>query len=117
MHRWKVRGDDAPRIAAIAAREYVAGGRAEPERAVARHRERVAIDDVVREAIGEPFGQHVERLAAVARARDDELAVDRDALLVLHAGNEPSGVSIERIDDDGEPERRGPGLLDLVPAL
>ena len=55
--------------------------------------------------------------AAVARARDHDLAVDGNALLVLDRGDEPGGVGLVRMHDDGEAERRRPRLLDLHPRL
>ena len=48
---------------------------------------------------------------AVARARDDERAVDRIALLVLHAGHEPRRVRVLRVHGHREAEARRPAPL------
>src|SRR5262249_53931103 len=61
--------------------------------------------------------EHVEALAAVARARDHELAFARDALFVLDLGNKPGRVRLLRMHCDREAKHRWLDALDLGEAL
>src|SRR5690606_38340876 len=73
-----------PALAAILRDPQAAGSRAEGE-AVAGlvRRQGMTIDEVVGVALWQAPAQNVEAAAAVAGSGDDELAVERDALLVL----------------------------------
>jgi len=70
----------------------------------------VKVDEVVGVDLRQPLREHVERFTAVAGARDDDLAGDRDALFILDARNEPSGIGLLRMHHDGETERGGARL-------
>src|SRR5271165_2705131 len=87
MRRRQRMADFAPAIALVLGQVEAAGGRREGEPVAALvDRHRMAVDDVVGMALRQAFAQDVERLAAVAGAGDDELAVDRDAASSLIAG-------------------------------
>src|SRR6201996_9460158 len=97
--------DAGPAVALVLAHPQPAGGRTECKLlAAAVERQRVAIDDVVGVRLGQPAGQHVEALAAVARARHRKLAATRDALLVFDLRHEPRHIGIARMDRDCKAE-------------
>src|SRR5262245_721838 len=98
----------------VFADEDVAGGAAEGEcSAIGIDVEPVTVDDVVGVFLRQTFGENLEALAAVARARDDERAVDGIAPLVLLARDEPCGSGLLGMHDDGEAEHRWLRLLDF----
>src|SRR5512132_1919768 len=65
---------------------------------------RMAVDHVIGMRLRQPLAQCLEALAAVAGARDHQLALSRDAFLVLDLGHEPDGIRVARMHGDGEPE-------------
>src|SRR3974390_3385423 len=77
----------------------------------------MAIDDVIGVRLRQAFFQDLEVLAAIARARHHELAVTRDALLVLGPGHEPGGVRLLWVHDHREPEDRRLDPGDLAEGL
>src|SRR6516165_4788465 len=96
-----------PTVALVLAHPQAAGGGAEGE-PLARliECERVAVHHVVGVRLRQASGEDLEALTAVARARDGELALVRDALLVLDLWNEPRGFGIVRVHDDRKAEGR-----------
>src|SRR5262245_57940066 len=109
-----------PAVALVLAHPQPASGRAEGE-ALARvvERQRVAVDHVIGMRLRQPLAQDVKALAAIAGARDHQLALARDALLVLDLRHEPRGIRIARMHCDGEAEGRrlDSGDLGKAPAL
>src|SRR6202043_1568997 len=69
-------------------------------------RERMPVHDIISVRLGETLGEDLEALAAVAGARDRELALARDAFLVLDLGHEPGRIRLARVHDHGKAERR-----------
>src|SRR6516162_2652357 len=109
-----------PAVALVLAHPNASGGGTEGQ-SFARLVEgkRMPVDDIVGMLLREALAQHVEALAAVARARDHELALARDAFLVLDLGDEPGGIRLARMHDHGESERRwlDPGNLGERPSF
>ncbi len=98
--------DFQPMVALVLGHVKAAGGRGEGEPVAAVvYRHRMAIDEVVGMALRQAFTQDVERLAAVARAGDDQLALDRNAPFILDRRDEPCGVGIARVRRDRKAER------------
>src|SRR5579883_1824909 len=105
-----------PGIAAILGDPEAAARRAEGEAlAAAIDIEGVAPDEVIGVVLRQAVAQHLEAAAAVARARDDDLAVHRNAALVLHRRDEPGRLGVARMGGDGEAEFRGPDRRHLAP--
>src|SRR5207245_8778650 len=69
-------------------------------------REGVAVDDIVGVRLRQPFGQDVEALAAIARARDHQLAVAGNTLLILDFRDKPRGIGLTWMDDNRNAECR-----------
>src|SRR5690348_11133290 len=108
----------APAVAAILGNPQPAAGRAEGEPFAARiDRQRVPPHQIVGVALRQPVAQYLETLAAVASARDDHLAVDRDAALVFDGRDKPRGVRIARMRHDGKAEFRRTNGGNLTPAM
>src|SRR5205085_10222712 len=84
VDRRQMRRQAAPAVARVFRDPQAAGGRADGE-AVARlvDREAVAVDQVIGMLLRQPAAQHLERAAAIARARDDEFGLERHAPLIL----------------------------------
>src|SRR6516162_10346726 len=105
-----------PGIAAILGDPQPAAGRAKGETLAALiDRERMAPYQVIGVLLRQTVPQHLEAAAAVAGAGDDDLAVDRDAPLVLDRRDEPRGVRIPRMGGDGKAELRRTDRRQLVP--
>jgi len=77
----------------------------------------VAINDVISVRLRQAFGEDIEAFAAVARTRHDQLALARDALLILDFRDEPRRIRLARMHDDREAERRGFDSGDLGKAF
>src|SRR5688572_22964884 len=114
IDRRQIVADVLPPLSLVFADEEIAGGAAEREcSAIGIDVEPVTVDDVVGMFLRQPFGEHLEALAAVARARDDERAVDGIAPLIFLSGHEPRGSGLFGMHDDGEPEHRRLRVRDL----
>src|SRR3954451_15748834 len=72
-------------------------------------------DEIVGVAVRQASTQHLEALAAVAGARDDNFRVHWDAPLILDRRHEPSGVRVARMRRHGETELRWPDRGQLMP--
>src|ERR1700758_3709967 len=96
-----------PAVALVLAYPKAACRRAEgePFAALIEH-ERMAIHDIVCVRLRQALGQDIEGFAAVARARHDQLALARDALLILDFRDKPRGIGLPRMHHDRETERR-----------
>src|SRR5437763_10684838 len=105
VDRWQMRRQAAPAVARVFRDPQAAGGRADRE-PVARlvDREAVAIDEIVGMLLRQPAAQNLERAAAIARARDDEYGVERDAPLDLVRRHEPGGVGVLGMHRGGDAE-------------
>ncbi len=77
--------------------------------------ERMAIDEVVRVLLREPFAQGFEALSTVASPIDHDCAVHRDPELILGRGHEPRGLRVVRMHGHSESELRGRDILDRSP--
>ncbi len=73
----------------------------------------MAVDDIVGVRLRQPFGQDVEALAAIARARDHQLAVAGNTLLILDFRDKPRGIGLAWMDDDRKAESRWLDTVDL----
>ena len=62
--------------------------------AVVAYRESVALDGIAGVLLRQTVAQHLERLAAVACARDDQLAVDRQAAFPQSLKPKPGKVMV-----------------------
>src|SRR6185312_1034652 len=110
VDRRQVVAGAAPRLAAVFGDVEVAGRRSEAD-AVAARVERVPIDDVVRVILRQSLPESLPRLAAVGRARDEELAADRHALVVAFQRDDPRGLAGAIVDRDRKPEVNGDVLV------
>src|SRR5690349_19790646 len=87
-----------PMIALIVRHVQRTGRRAEGEcLALVVDVERMPVNDVVRVLLRQTVGERGERLAAVARAGDNEFAVDRITAFVFLGGDEPGGLRLLRM--------------------
>lgn len=68
------------------------------------YRQRMTVNDVIGMRLRQSIGQSHEALGPIARARDNQPAIARDALLVLDLRHEPRRVRIARMQDHREPE-------------
>src|SRR5215472_19013589 len=75
----------------------------------------MAPHEVISMMLRQPVPQHLEAAAAVAGARDGNLAVYRDAPLVLDRRNKPSGIRVARMSGDRETEFRRADGGDFLP--
>src|SRR5215470_6829893 len=118
IDRWQRVTDAGPVVALVLAHPESPGRRAECE-PVARlvKRQRVTVDDIIGVRLRQSLRENVEVLAAVARARDDELAFARDALLVLDLGDKPGRVGLLGMYRDRKAEHRRLDAFDLGEAL
>src|SRR5437667_2122299 len=76
-------------------------------------RQGMTVDDVVGVRLRQASGQEVEALAAVAGARDRQLAVTWDPLLILDFRNKPRRIGVARMHDNRETESRWLDPIDL----
>src|SRR6185436_8091311 len=82
--------DLGPVVAFVVAGPEVAGGAAEGGVfAAAVDVEGMAVDEIVGMFLGQTVGEESERFAAIARARRDDAAIDRDAFFIFLSRNEP----------------------------
>src|ERR1700719_721950 len=72
------------------------------------------VHDIISVRLGETFGEDLEALATVAGTRDRELALTRDAFLVLDLGHEPGRIRLARVHGHGKAERRRLNSGDLA---
>ena len=72
-----------------------------------------ATNDVISVRLRQALGEDIEAFAAVARTRHDQLALARDALLILDFRDEPRRIRLARMHDDREAERRWLHARDL----
>src|SRR5215471_5502533 len=105
---WRQRVRHAgPAVALVLAHPQAARRRAEGEPfAGLIERESMAIHDIVGVRLRQALSQDIEGFAAVACARHNQLALARDAFLILDFRDKPRGVGRARMHDDREPERR-----------
>src|SRR6185503_20258002 len=75
--------------------------------------EPVTVHDVVRVLLRQAVAQDLEALAAVARTRNDERAVDGIAPLILLARHEPRRLGLLGVHDHGEAEHGRLRVRDL----
>src|SRR5207245_10363894 len=73
----------------------------------------VAVDDIVGVRLRQPLGQDVEALAAIARARDHQLAIAGNTLLILDFRDKPRGIGLTWMDDNRKAESRWLDTVDL----
>src|SRR5262249_34152535 len=96
-----------PAVALVLAHPKAARGRAEGEPFAARiERESMAIHDIVGVRLRQALGEDIEGFAAVARSRHGQLALARNAFLILDFRDKPRRVGLPRMHDDREAERR-----------
>src|SRR5262245_24053608 len=79
----------------------------------------MAVHDIVCVRLRQALGEDIEGFAAVARARHNQLALARDAFLILDFRDKPRGVGLPRMHDDREAKcrRLDAGDLRKRPAL
>lgn len=112
-----MRGEIIPGITLIAAMPEGAGGGAEGQLiSIWRDLQRVAIDEVVGMFLRQAIGAGGESFPAIARAGDDEFAVDRDAQFVFYRRYKPRGAGILRVNRYGETKSRRSDVFNFMPA-
>src|SRR6266699_2644230 len=116
IHRWEMLRDRLPAVALVLTHPQGPCRRAERE-PVPRlvHVERVAIGEIVGVLLRQSLREHLEAFPPIPRARHDDPALHRDALLVAHARHEPGGVRVVGMHRDREAEPRGLDRGDLLP--
>src|SRR5206468_19500 len=103
VHRRQVVADAAPALAAILRNVHVAGGAAEAHPVAARV-ERVPVHHVVGVLLRQPLAERLPARPAVARAGDEQAAVDAHALVVRLGRHYPRGERIAIVGGDREAE-------------
>lgn len=118
MNRWKIIGDQLPRIPLILRYPQRSGSAAHGQAITAFvHIKCVSKNDVVCVVLRQAVAKDIKSVAAVSRSCHHKPTIDRNAFLVVDAGHKPGCIWVSGMHGYRESEGRGLYVTDFVPGI